>query len=151
MPIRRRCKYRKCKGKRGCLAHLQFDVKHRGRRFRMAVNDFAIPRMELGKQRPIQSMEELRDWARLFIGEIKAGRDPRRPRTRSIQAGSEIGDVSAFLDAYLERCVTDAGLPIIGRESSPSVEESVAARQIVPAAFMRTYTGSLTLEFRSSE
>jgi integrase len=110
MPIRRRCKYRKRKGKRGCLAHLQFDVKHRGRRFRMAVNDFAIPRMELGKQRPIQSMEEARDWERLFIGEIKAGRDPRRPQTQSIQPGSEIGDVSAFLDAYLERCVKPAGL-----------------------------------------
>ncbi len=33
--------------------------------------------MEPGKQRPIESMEEARDWARLFIGEIKAGRDPR--------------------------------------------------------------------------
>ena len=42
-----------------------------------------------GKQRPIQSLEEARDWERLFIGEIKAGRDPRRPRTYSIEVGSE--------------------------------------------------------------
>jgi hypothetical protein len=36
--------------------------------------------MDPTKQRPIQSLEEARDWERVFIGEIKAGRDPRRPR-----------------------------------------------------------------------
>ena len=66
--------------------------------------------MEPGKQRPIQSMEEARDWERRFIGEIKAGRDPRRLPSRSIQAGTELGNVSAFLDAYMERCVKPAGL-----------------------------------------
>jgi len=45
MAIRRRCKYRKCRNARRCLEHLQFDVKHRGTRFRVAVNDFAIRRM----------------------------------------------------------------------------------------------------------
>lgn len=110
MAIRRRCKYRKCKNARRCLEHLQFDVKHHGTRFRVAVNDFAIPRMETGKQRPIQSMEEARDWERLFIGEIKAGRDPRRPPSRVIQSGAVLGDVAAFLDAYMERCVKPAGL-----------------------------------------
>jgi integrase len=82
----------------------------RGKRYRIPANEFAIPRMEPGKLRPIQSMEEARDWERLFIGEIKAGRDPRRPRTRTVQAGSELRDVSAFLDAYMERCVKPAGL-----------------------------------------
>jgi integrase len=110
MAIRRRCKYRTCKNARRCLEHLQFDVKYRGTRFRVAVNDFAIPRMETGKQRPIRSMEEARDWERLFIGEIKAGRDPRRPPSRAIQAGAGLGDVAAFLDAYMERCVKPAGL-----------------------------------------
>jgi hypothetical protein len=75
-----------------------------------AANEFAIPRMEPGKQRAIQSMEEARDWERLFIGEIKAGRDPQRPPTRSIHVSTDIGDVSAFLDAYLERCVRPAAL-----------------------------------------
>src|SRR5207253_6122543 len=70
----------------------------------------AIPRMEPGKQRPIQSMEEARDWERRFIGEIKAGQDPYRPPTRSIQVGTDLDTVSAFLDAYLERCVKPAGL-----------------------------------------
>jgi integrase len=83
---------------------------HRGKRYRIPANEFAIQRMEPGKQRPIQSMEEARDWERLFIGEIKAGRDPGRPRSRTIEAGTDLGDVSGFLDAYVERCVKPAGL-----------------------------------------
>jgi integrase len=82
----------------------------RGKRYRIPANEFAIPRMQPGKQREIQSMEEARDWERLFIGEIKAGRDPRRPAVRAMQAGSELRDVSAFFAAYIERCVKPAGL-----------------------------------------
>ena len=110
MTIRRRCTERNCKNGRRCLEHLRFDVMFRGKRYRIPANEFAIPRMELGKQREIQSMEEARDWERLFIGEIKAGRNPRRPSARTMQAGSELRDVSAFLDAYMERCVKPAGL-----------------------------------------
>lgn len=110
MTIRRRCTERNCKNGRKCLEHLRFDVMFRGKRYRIPANEFAILRMEPGKQREIQSMEEARDWERLFIGEIKAGRNPRRPSARSIQAGSELRDVSAFLDAYVERCVKPAGL-----------------------------------------
>ncbi len=110
MTIRRRCTERSCKNGRRCLEHLRFDVMFRGKRYRIPANEFAIPRMEPGKQRPIQSMEEARDWERLFIGEIKAGRDPRRPRSRAIEAGADLRDVSAFLDAYMDRCVKPAGL-----------------------------------------
>ena len=99
MTIRRRCTERNCKNGRKCLEHLRFDVMFRGKRYRIPANEFAIPRMEPGKQREIQSMEEARDWERLFIGEIKAGRNPRRPSARTMQAGSELRDVSAFLDA----------------------------------------------------
>ncbi|MPY88894.1 MAG: hypothetical protein GEU99_13320 [Luteitalea sp.] len=35
------------------------------------MNDFAVPRMERSKQRPVESMEEVRDWERLFVGEVK--------------------------------------------------------------------------------
>jgi integrase len=108
--IRRRCTERSCKNGRRCLEHLRFDVMWRGRRYRVPANDFAIPRMEPGKQRAIQSMEEARDWERRFIGEIKAGGDPERPPSRSLHVSRELGDVSAFLDAYLERCVRPAGL-----------------------------------------
>jgi hypothetical protein len=55
-------------------------------------------------------MEEARDWERLFIGEIRAGRDPARRPTRAIHVNTQLGDVSAFLDAYLERYVKPAGL-----------------------------------------
>jgi hypothetical protein len=110
MTIRRRCTERSCKNGRRCLEHLRFDVMWHGKRYRMPVNDFAIPRMEPGKQRPIQSMEEARDWERLFIGEIKAGRDPHRAPSRSMQVGTQLGDVATFLDAYWERCVKPAGL-----------------------------------------
>jgi integrase len=72
--------------------------------------DFAIPRMEPTKQRPIQSLEEARDWERLFIGEIKGGRDPRRPPTRAITVGKDSSTVSTFLDGYWERCVKPAAL-----------------------------------------
>jgi integrase len=108
--IRRRCTERNCKNGRRCLEHLRFDVMWRGQRYRMPANDFAIPRMESGKQRAIQSMEEARDWERRFIGEIKGGGDPERPPSRSKHVSTELCDVSAFLDAYLERCVKPAGL-----------------------------------------
>jgi integrase len=110
MTIRRRCTERNCKNGRRCLEHLRFDVMYRGKRYRIPANEFAIPRMDPSKQRPIQSMEEARDWERMFIGEIKAGRDPLRPRSRTIEAGTDLDSVSAFLDAYLERCVKPAGL-----------------------------------------
>jgi integrase len=102
MTIRKRCNEGSCTNGRKCLEHLRFDVMWRGKRYRMPANDFAIPRMEPGKQRAIQSMEEARDWERVFIGEVKAVRDPGQVPTRSI------------LDAYLERCVKPAGLRSIG-------------------------------------
>ena len=52
MAIRRRCNGRTCKNGRRCREHLWFDVMHRGMRYRMTANEFAVPRMEPGKQRP---------------------------------------------------------------------------------------------------
>lgn len=84
----------------------------------MPVNDYAIPRMEPGKQRPIQSMDEARDWERRFIGEVKAGLDPSRlPSLPKREAKAEIETVSAFLDAYFERCAKPAGLRSFATES----------------------------------
>ena len=108
MAIRRRCRGA-CRSGRRCLEHLWFDVKHRGVRYRIQVNDFAVPRMEAGKRRPIESMEEARDWERLFIGEIKAGRDPRiSPAVK--QASADLQHVAGFLDAYFERHLKPAGI-----------------------------------------
>jgi integrase len=122
MAIRRRCKGRTCKNGRRCLEHLWFDVMYRGMRFRMPANEFAIPRMEPGKQRAIGSLEEARDWERLFIGEIKAGRDPRRPRVQRKPGDAAPTDVAAFLAAYMERCVKPAAL-----RSLKSIRSRVAA------------------------
>jgi integrase/recombinase XerD len=75
----------------------------------MPVNDFSVPRMDPGKQRPIESMEEARDWERVFIGEIKAGRDPRvKPVAK--QEPADLQHVAGFLDAYFERHLTPAGI-----------------------------------------
>jgi integrase len=95
-----------------------FDMMWQGRRHRVPVNTFAIPRMEPGKQRPIQSMEEARDWEPVFVGEVKAGRDPSRPPARSAEVATDIRDAATFLDAYWERCVKPAGLRSLGSVKS---------------------------------
>ena len=110
MAIWRRCSKRTCANPRRCLEHLYFDVTHQGARYRVPANEFAIPRMEPSKQRPIQSLEEARDWERVFIGEIKAGRDPRRPKKVKKSSEGAPKDVASFLDAYVERCVKPAAL-----------------------------------------
>ncbi len=120
MGIIRRCRGR-CSTPRRCLEHLWFDVMYRGARYRRPANEFAVPRMEPGKQRPIQSMEEARIWERQFIGEIPGGRDPRRPRARRTNTDAAPKNVAAFLDAYVDRCVRPAGL-----RSFRSVQSRVA-------------------------
>jgi integrase len=108
MAIRRRCRGA-CRTTRRCLDHLWFDVKYRGARYRMPVNEFAVSRMEPGKQRPVESMEEVRDWERLFIGEIKGGRDPRNKPAQK-RPETDLQHVAGFLDAYFDRQVRPAAL-----------------------------------------
>jgi hypothetical protein len=110
MAIWRRCSKHTCANPRRCLEHLYFDATFRGTRYRLPVNEFAIPRMDPNKQRPIQSLEEARDWERVFIGEIKAGRDPRRPRVVRKSSDTTPKDVASFLGAYVDRCVKPAAL-----------------------------------------
>ena len=118
MSIRRRCAERSCTNGRRCFGHLVFDMMWQGRQHHVPVNTFAIPRMEPGKQRPIQSMEEARDWERVFVGEVKAGRDPSRPPARSAEVATDIRDAATFLDAHWERCVKPAGLRSLGSVKS---------------------------------
>jgi hypothetical protein len=68
MAIRRKCKGRRCANGRRCLEHLQLDMWYQGKRYRMMVNDFAIPRMVEGRRRPVASIEEARDWERRSSG-----------------------------------------------------------------------------------
>lgn len=60
-------------------------------------------------------MEQARDWERLFMGEIKAGRDPRITPTAK-QQPINLQHVAGFLDAYFERHVTPSGI-----RSAPTV------------------------------
>jgi hypothetical protein len=54
-------------------------------------------------------MEEVRDWERLFVGEIKAGRDPRlKPPGK--ETSTDLKSVAGFLDAYFERHLRPAGI-----------------------------------------
>ena len=88
--------------------------------------------MPADRQRPIESLEEARTWERLFIGEIEAGRDPRRPRRTRANTDAAPRTVADFLDAYMERCVKPAGL-----RSLPSVQSRVAV--------LKRYLGPLPL------
>jgi integrase len=68
----------------------------------MPVDDFALPRMAEGERRPVTSKEEARRrWEPLFLGEIGAGRDPRRPPVIT----TALDTVSVFLDLYADRYV----------------------------------------------
>lgn len=126
MAIRRRCSRRRCKNGRRCLAHLEFDVMHVGVRYRMHANEFAIPRMEVGKQRPIESMDEARRWERTFIGELTAGRDPRHaPSVPVVESPPPAPEpepaprhVAAFLDAFLTLHVKPSALRSIASVES---------------------------------
>jgi hypothetical protein len=54
-------------------------------------------------------MEEVRDWERLFIGEIKSGRDPQiKPAGK--ETSTDLRTVAGFLDAYFEHHLTPAGI-----------------------------------------
>ena len=54
-------------------------------------------------------MEEARDYERLFIGEIKAGRIPLIKPTPK-QPATDLQHVAGFLDAYFERHLRPAGI-----------------------------------------
>jgi hypothetical protein len=95
--------------------------------------------MDPDKQRPIQSLEEARDWERVFIGEIKAGRDPRRPRALPKSSDAAPKDITGFLDAYVERCVKPAAL-----KSMNSIGSRIAVLKEHLAAIENTFTTETT-------
>ena len=71
---------------------------HKGVRYRMPVNEFALAR---GAQRPVTSKQEAEKvWWPLFIGEIVAGKEPRRPPIRGRSGGLTVAE---FLAEYRKR------------------------------------------------
>ena len=74
MAVRKICKQKGCRASPRCSHPWWFDVMHRGKRWRMPVDDFALAR---GATEPITSKQTAeRVWEPKFLGEIMAGRDP---------------------------------------------------------------------------
>ena len=77
MAVRKICRQKGCRASPRCEHPWWFDVMHKGKRWRMAVDEFAVPR---GATEPVTSKQaaEMR-WQPLFIADIVAGRDPKQP------------------------------------------------------------------------
>jgi integrase len=106
MAVRKICKQKGCRASPRCPHPWWFDVMHQGTRWRMPVDDFALPR---GATEPItekQTAEKL--WAPRFLAEIIAGRDPRVPP--HIPKAAEGLTITGFLDQYYENYVQAEGL-----------------------------------------
>ena len=69
---------------------------HQRKRYRMPVDAFALAR---GATQPVTSKQEAEKvWEPKFIGEIVAGKDPRKPPAPPHTAGMTVAD---FLDSVL--------------------------------------------------
>src|SRR3989442_1487319 len=78
---------------------------HQGKRYRMPVDGFALVR---GATQPVSSKQEAEKvWEPKFIGEIVAGKDPRKAPAPPVPEGTT---VSNFLDQYFERYVVAESL-----------------------------------------
>src|SRR5262245_43766131 len=102
MPVHKRCRSSGCQKSPRCEHPWWLDVMHRGKRYRMPVNDFAFAR---GAKAPVASKQEAQKvWEPKFIAEIASGRDPRilpeRERNRDRPA-----TVADLLRIYRERYV----------------------------------------------
>jgi integrase len=106
MAVRKICKQKGCRASPRCEHPWWFDVMHQGKRWRMPVDEFALPR---GATEPITSKQTAeRVWEPRFLGEIVAGRDPRVPPTTQHAAVSL--SVAEFLDRYYTSYVEAEGL-----------------------------------------
>src|SRR5207249_12149818 len=75
MAVRQPCRSKGCKTSPRCEHPWWLDVMHRGRRYRMPVDDFAFAR---GATAAITSKQEAeKAWEPKFITEITSGKDPR--------------------------------------------------------------------------
>jgi len=105
MAVRKQCSAKGCKSSPRCDHPWWFDVMHRGKRYRMPVDAFALVR---GATQPVASKQEAEKvWEPKFIGEIVAGKDPRKAPAPPVPAGTTVAD---FLDQYYERYVVAESL-----------------------------------------
>lgn len=106
MAVRKICRQKGCRASPRCDHPWWFDVMHEGRRWRMPVNEFAIPR---GATEPIKSKQTAeRVWEPKFLAEIMAGGNPHRSPTKPKPEG--VLTVADFLDQYFTNYVEAEGL-----------------------------------------
>ena len=75
MAVRKPCRSKGCKTSPRCEHPWWLDVMHKGRRYRMPVDDFAFAR---GAKASVESKQEAEKvWEPKFVAEIAAGKDPR--------------------------------------------------------------------------
>jgi integrase len=105
MSVRKQCVAKGCKSSPRCDHPWWFDVMHRGKRYRMPVDAFALLR---GATEPVASKQEAEKvWEPKFIGEIVAGKDPRKAPAPTVAEGRIVAE---FLDQYYERYVVAESL-----------------------------------------
>src|SRR2546425_4773106 len=93
MAVRKPCRSKGCKTSPRCEHPWWLDVMHKGRRYRMPVDDFAFAR---GATTSITSKQEAEKvWEPKFIAEISAGRDPHigPDRDRALEPTATIADL----------------------------------------------------------
>ena len=106
MAVRKICKQKGCRASPRCDHPWWFDVMHDGKRWRMPVDDFAIPR---GATEPVTSKQAAEKvWEPKFLAEIIAGRDPRVSPVKPKHEG--VTTVAEFLDEYYRNYVEAEGL-----------------------------------------
>src|SRR5581483_2858058 len=135
MAVRKQCGAKGCKSSPRCDHPWWFDVMHHGKRYRMPVDDFALVR---GATQPVSSKQEAeKAWEPKFIGEIVAGKDPRKVPAPPVPEGTTVAD---FLDQYFERYVVAESLRSVAsiRSRLSSVKEAVGTLPV--AALERTET-----------
>ena len=124
MAVRKQCRAKGCKSSPRCDHPWWFDTMHQGKRYRMPVDAFALLR---GAQQPVTSKQEAEKiWEPKFIGEIVAGRDPRKKPAPLAQAGLTVFD---FLDSYYERYVVAESL-----QSAASIRSRLGALKVALGA-----------------
>src|SRR3989442_1652268 len=102
MAVRKRCGGKGCRASPRCDHPWWFDVMHRGKRYRMPVDDFACPR---GATATITSKQEAEKvWESKFMAEVTSGKDPRVVPERESTDGKP-GTVAQLLDLYRQRYV----------------------------------------------
>lgn len=102
MAVRKPCRSRGCKASPRCEHPWWLDVMHKGRRYRMPVDDFAFAR---GATASVASKQEAeKAWEPKFIAEIASGKDPRILPGRDTVAGKP-ATVADLLTLYRQRHV----------------------------------------------